>query len=203
MSLPLQQHAFVLDWLAPQHVVPALTLAVCAVWALAEILSLPRSRKQLDIPRGDWLTFALGTIPVAGAGAVLAWQYFFSTTRFEIAVVAAGLVLCVAGIGLRTWSKLVLGRFYTFSIALTEEHRILTDGPYRFVRHPLYLGTFLAVTGLFLLTQSWATLWLLTLPTMLVYGIRLVREDTYLIQQLGPDYRHYAQHTARLIPFVW
>ncbi len=52
-------------------------------------------------------------------------------------------------------------------------------------------------------TQSWPTWCLLTLPTALAYALRLVKEDAYLVSQLGADYQRYAQRTARLIPFVW
>lgn len=203
MSLPLQQLVSAPEMLDTQHIILVLTLIVSVVWTVAEVLSLPRSRRQLDIPRGDWLTVALGALPVTGVAAAVLWQYFFPSAKFYPVLVVPSLVLCLGGISLRIWSKLVLGRFYTFAIGLTEGHRILADGPYRFVRHPLYLGTFLVVFGFPLLTQSWATLWLLTLPTALVYALRLVKEDAYLVSQLGADYQRYAQRTARLIPYVW
>ena len=203
MSLPLQQHHTVLEMLDTQHFIPVLTLAVSAAWLAAELISLPRSKKQLDIPRGDWLTVALGILPVLGVAAVIVWQYFFSSEKFYSVLVVPSLVLCLAGIGLRTWSKIVLGRFYTFTIDWTDDHRLLTTGPYRFVRHPLYLGTFLAIAGFPLLTQSWATLWFLTVPTALAYCLRIVKEETYLAETLGPEYKSYTRRTARLIPFVW
>lgn len=203
MSLPLPQHQSVIEMLDSQHIALALSLAVSAAWLAAELLSMPRSRKQLDIPRGDWLTVGLGVLPVIGVAASILWQYFVPAQRFHPALVAPGVVLCLAGIGLRAWSRLVLGRFYTFSIGLTEGHRVLAEGPYRYVRHPLYLGTFLVVAGLPLLAQSWAAVWFLTVPTALAYAVRLVREDTYLIERLGVEYQIYARRTARLIPFVW
>lgn len=203
MSLPLQQFDSALEMLTSQHLIPVLTLVVSAVWGAAEVLSMPKSRKQLDIPRGDWLTVSLGVFPVIGVGAIILWQYFFSSDKFYPALVVPSLLLCLAGIVLRTWSKRVLGRFYTFAIDLAEEHRVLAEGPYRFVRHPLYLGTFLAIAGFPLLTQSWATVWFLTLPTALVYGLRLLKEEAYLVRHLGADYQTYAQRTARLIPFIW
>ncbi len=192
-----------LEILDPQHVILLLTVLLSIVWAVLEVLSLPKSRKQLDIPRGDWLTVALGAIPVLGVCAVILRQYFLSPEAFYPVLVVPSLILCLAGIGLRTWSKLVLGSFYTFAIGLTEGHRILAEGPYRFIRHPQYLGTFLTVAGFALLTQNWITLWLLTLPTIFVYGLRLVKEEAYLVNRLGADYRSYAKRTARLIPFVW
>lgn len=203
MSSPLLQHDSITEMLNTQHIIPVIMLVVCMIWLLAEVWSLPKSRKQLDIPRGDWLTLALGTVPVMGAGATVLWQYFSSTGKVYPALIALSLMLCVAGITLRTWSKIVLGRFYTFAIGLSEDHRVLADGPYRFVRHPLYLGTFLIVIGFLLLTQSWITLWFLTLPTVWIYGLRLVKEDAYLIRELGPEYHRYASRTARLVPFIW
>ncbi len=203
MSLPLQQHQTVVEMLDGQHVVQLLTLAVSVAWLAAELLSIPKARRQLDIPKGDWLTVSLGVLPVLGVAVAIVWQHFIPGAGFHPALLAPAIILCAAGIGLRTWSKIVLGRYYTFSIGLTEGHRILEAGPYRFVRHPLYLGTFLAVTGFPLLTQSWLTVWVLTLPTALAYGLRLLREEDYLLTQLGAEYRGYAQRTARLIPRIW
>lgn len=203
MSLPLQQHQTVSEMFDDQHIVQLLTFAVSVAWLAAELLSMPKARRQLDIPKGDWLTVSLGVVPVFGVAAAIAWQYFSTDVAIRAALLAPAVILCAAGIGLRTWSKIVLGRYYTFSIGLTEGHRILKDGPYRLVRHPLYLGTFLAVAGFPLLTQSWFTVWVLTLPTALVYGVRLIREDKYLLAQLGADYHGYASRTARLIPRVW
>lgn len=203
MSLPLQQQVNTLDMLNAQHAIPLLALTVSIVWVVAELASLPKSRKQLDVPRGDWLTAALGTVPVIGTGVAVVWQYFFASGTVYPAAVIPGLALCLTGIGLRTWSKLVLGRFYTFAIGLTEDHRILADGPYRLIRHPLYLGTFLVVISFPLLTQSWAAFWLLTVPTVPLYFLRLVREEAYLMQRMSAEYKAYACSTARLVPFVW
>ena len=203
MSLLLQRHHNFVELLDAQHIIPALTLAVSVVWLAAELFSMPRSRKQLDIPKGDWLSVSLGILPVLGMAATVVWQYLNPATTFRPVLIAPAVILCAAGIGLRTWSKLVLGRFYTFSIGLADDHRLLDEGPYRYVRHPLYLGTFLAVAGMPLLTQSWATVWFLSVPAALAYSLRLVREEAYLAVTLGSDYRAYARRTACLIPFVW
>ncbi|HXF65667.1 MAG TPA: isoprenylcysteine carboxylmethyltransferase family protein, partial [Burkholderiales bacterium] len=202
MSLPLEPYHSALAILEPPHLVPALALAVGVLWGAAELLTLPRSRRQLEIPRGDWLTVSLGVLPPVGVAASVLWQWLLPPAKFHPALVLPSLVLCLAGIGLRIWSKIVLGRYYTFAIGLTEDHRILAEGPYRFVRHPIYLGTFLAVAGFPLLTQSWATVWFLTVPAAVAYGLRLFKEEAYLVRHLGENYQTYAQRTARLIPFI-
>ena len=55
--------------------------------------------------------------------------------------VVAGLVLIVAGAALRAWSIVTLGRFFQYQIRIQAEHRVVTNGPYRYVRHPSYTGS--------------------------------------------------------------
>lgn len=189
-----------LNFVHPSH---ALTAVIAMAWIAVELLSLPKSRAQLRLEHGDWLSIALGTVPAVGAGAALLHEFLQPAKLVLVSLVFPGLVLFLAGIGLRIWSRLSLGRYYTFDISVTPEHRVTTAGPYRFVRHPLYLGTFLTAAGLPLITQGWMSVWLFAIPTAAIYGLRLVREDAYLMTALGSAYRDYAHRTARLIPFIW
>jgi len=192
-----------MDTLNITHPSHALILVAAVVWAVAELLSLPKSRMQLRLQRDDWLSIALGTVPVFGAGAALLHGFLQPAEPVDTPPVLPGVVLFLSGIALRIWSRLSLGRYYTFDISVTPEHQVTTAGPYRFVRHPLYLGTFLTAAGLPLMTQGWAALWLFTIPTAAIYGLRLMREDAYLMTAMGETYRDYARRTARLIPFLW
>lgn len=192
-----------MDTLNVVHPSHALTAVIAMAWIAVELLSLPKSRAQLRLEHGDWLSIALGTVPAVGAGAALLHEFLQPAKLVSVSFVFPGLVLFLAGIGLRIWSRLSLGRYYTFDISVTPEHRVTTAGPYRFVRHPLYLGTFLTAAGLPLITQGWMSVWLFAIPTAAIYGLRLVREDAYLMTAMGSAYRDYAHRTARLIPFIW
>lgn len=192
-----------MDTLNINHPSHALILGAAVIWAVAELLSLPRSRMQLRLERGDWLSIALGTVPVVGAGAAFLHEFLQPADPVDALLMLPGVALFFSGIGLRIWSKLSLGRYYTFDISVTPAHRVTTKGPYRFVRHPLYLGTLLTAAGLPLMTQGWMPFWLFTVPTTAIYGLRLVREDAYLMTAMGEAYRDYARRTARLIPYVW
>src|SRR5262249_56376675 len=61
--------------------------------------------------------------------------------------VAVGLVLIASGIGLRVWSIATLGRFFQYQIKVQPGHRVVTGGPYRYVRHPSYTGIALVLAG--------------------------------------------------------
>lgn len=192
-----------MDTLNVTHPSHALAVVIAMVWIAVELLSLPKSRAQLRLEHGDWLSIALGTVPAVGAGTALLYEFLQAATPVSASLLFPGLILFLAGIGLRIWSRRSLGRFYTFDISVTPEHRVTTAGPYRFVRHPLYLGTFLTAAGLPLITQGWMSVWLFAVPTTAIYGLRLVREDAYLMTAMGSAYRDYAHRTARLIPFIW
>jgi protein-S-isoprenylcysteine O-methyltransferase Ste14 len=59
-----------------------------------------------------------------------------------------GMTVFLAGVGLRLWAVRMLGRLFTFAIGVRTEHRIVQDGPYRWVRHPSYTGYLLVALGI-------------------------------------------------------
>lgn len=114
----------------------------------------------------------------------------------------AGIVLMVAGIGLRAWSIATLGRFFQYQIRVQPGHRVVTTGPYRYVRHPSYTGMALVLAGLAL---ACGDVW--SLAAMAVLGgsglaIRIRAEERQLGQALGSEYTAFAATHKRLIPGV-
>jgi protein-S-isoprenylcysteine O-methyltransferase Ste14 len=109
---------------------------------------------------------------------------------------AALMALCVP---LVYWVFSSLGKNVTQTVAIRREHSLVTSGPYRWVRHPLYTVAFLNFIGLSLLAADWF------IPLALVLGIAvLVKrtgiEEDRLIQRFGEDYRSYMQTTGRFVP---
>ena len=116
---------------------------------------------------------------------------------------AVGVGLVVTGLGLRWYAILVLGRFFTTNVALASDHRLVESGPYRFIRHPSYTGHLLAVLGIGLSLENWASLLILFLPTCAVMLWRIHIEEQTLAAGLGAVYREYMGRTKRLIPWVY
>lgn len=88
------------------------------------------------------------------------------------------------------------------SISIMAEARTLvTNGPYRLVRHPLYLAEEIATVGVFLQFMSWYAA--LILSVHFVFQIARMLNEERVLQAAFPDYQDYAQRTARLIPGVW
>jgi protein-S-isoprenylcysteine O-methyltransferase Ste14 len=117
--------------------------------------------------------------------------------------VVAGLVLIVAGIGLRAWSIITLGRFFQYQIRVQPGHRVVTAGPYRYVRHPSYTGIALALLGVALACGD-----VLGLIPVVVFGgtglaVRIRAEERQLAGALGAEYRQFAAERKRLVPGLW
>lgn len=110
-----------------------------------------------------------------------------------------GAVLMVACVPLLYWMFRSLGKNITPTVAIRNEHTLVTYGPYRWVRHPLYTFGFLAFVGLSLLSANWfiAAALLFGLPVILA---RTRIEEQQLIDRFGDDYRAYMQRTGRYFP---
>lgn len=113
------------------------------------------------------------------------------------------LLLFLGGTTLRWWSIIHLGRFFTVNVAITKDHRVVDDGPYRLVRHPSYSGLFLVFTGLGLMLFNWVALFVLTLPIFAMFVWRMNVEEHALMEALGEPYDDYMKHTKRFVPFVY
>jgi len=114
-----------------------------------------------------------------------------------------GLILFIGGVLLRWCSIICLGRFFTIDVAIAPDHQVVHSGPYRFVRHPSYLGALLAFAGFGLVLQNWASLLALIFPISMAFLYRIKVEESALLHALGNRYRDYAERTKRLIPFLY
>lgn len=113
-----------------------------------------------------------------------------------------GVVLFGLGSGLVFWSGVALGRLYSGDVTLQEDHRLVTSGPYRRVRHPRYAGGILLAFGLSLTFNSWIGLVL----GALFIGIVLLRirdEEALMREEFGREWEGYCERTRRLIPFIY
>ena len=111
-----------------------------------------------------------------------------------------GLGLIVLGIAFREWAVLSLGRFFTVSVTVTADHRLVRRGPYRWFRHPAYSGSVLTLVGFPLSLGTWAGGVLVLVVSLAGYLYRVRIEEKALLEALGDEYRDYMQHTWRFFP---
>ncbi len=113
-----------------------------------------------------------------------------------------GLALLVVGGVLRIWPMFVLGRRFSGLVAIQEGHRLVTDGVYRWIRNPSYLGYLIGGVGWALVFRSVAGL-LLVLPFVWLILARIRAEEALLASEFGDRYAGYRRRTWRLVPWVY
>ena len=121
------------------------------------------------------------------------------TTVVEI----VGLVVCVAGYLLMAWALITLGRNYQLGgSAPRPEDKMISDGPYSLIRHPMYTAALSISLGMAFLIQSGAFIGVFFIYLALIIPL-IIMEENVLRKAYDEQYRVYQQKTRKLIPFIY
>ncbi|TMC76586.1 MAG: isoprenylcysteine carboxylmethyltransferase family protein, partial [Chloroflexi bacterium] len=114
----------------------------------------------------------------------------------------AGVVLAVGSALFAAWAMWSLGRSYGIRMDLFEGHRLVTEGPYRVVRHPMYLGILSFHIGAIFALQSLLLLAATALYVVPFTAVRIVAEERVLLQGFGDAYGAFVRRVPALVPFA-
>ena len=112
-----------------------------------------------------------------------------------------GAVLTLAGLLVTVWARVHLGRNWSGTITVKQDHELITSGPYRLVRRPIYSGLLLAFMGGALARGEWRGIVAVVL-TFWAFWWKLRTEEQWMREQFGLAYEEYAHRVAALVPFV-
>ena len=152
-------------------------------------------------------TFILLTLrPIAGCAVLGSIAYLvdpawmaWSAVPLHAAVRAAGVLCSWSGWALLAWTFHALGLNLTDTVVTRAEHTLVTHGPYRRVRHPLYTAVLLAFLGNALAAANWFLFATGALAFALLV-LRTDREEAHLVARFGGAYEAYIQRTGRFLP---
>ena len=105
-------------------------------------------------------------------------------------------ILCIFGI---YWLFSSIGSGITPTSATRKEHKLVTNGIYRYIRHPLYTFGSSMFVAFGMMADSWLVA-ALGILTFILMAIRTPKEEANLIEKFGDDYREYMKHTGRFFP---
>jgi protein-S-isoprenylcysteine O-methyltransferase Ste14 len=114
-----------------------------------------------------------------------------------------GAVVALAGLGLRTWSVVTLGRYFTYVVKVAGDQPVIETGPYRLLRHPSYAGGLLTALGIGLTLGYALAPPIAAVPHLLGLLIRMRVEEQALLATIGEPYRAYMRRTKRIVPFIY
>jgi protein-S-isoprenylcysteine O-methyltransferase len=179
----------------------------CALWILLEVIawrikrsadsSKTRDQGSLTLVAFLWWTgIAIGfLLSSLLPQAAISWK---RTSLFFI-----GIGLMLVGIVVRWYSAAVLGKYFTFDVAIQRGQRLVEKGPYRYVRHPSYSGALLTLFGFGFALGNWAGLAAALSCTCFAYAYRIPVKEAALTSALGEAYKQYRKRTWWLVPFLF
>jgi protein-S-isoprenylcysteine O-methyltransferase Ste14 len=141
----------------------------------------------------------LGLIPFAyiATGFPAAFDQAFSAPRAW-----AGLVLFGAALALFRATHKALGRNWSVTLAVRQDHALVTGGVYRFVRHPMYTAFWMWAIAQALTLQNWVAGPAGIIGFGTLYLLRVGREEALMRETFGPAWDDYAARTPRVVPFL-
>jgi protein-S-isoprenylcysteine O-methyltransferase Ste14 len=112
----------------------------------------------------------------------------------------AGIVIFALAIWLLWRSHHDLGRHWTVTVALRDDHELITSGVYRYIRHPMYSAHLIWAIAQIMILHNWIAGYSFLIVQIPFYLIRIKNEEAMMIEQFGDAYKTYMEETDRLIP---
>jgi protein-S-isoprenylcysteine O-methyltransferase Ste14 len=178
-----------------RHLIPALWGVWCVYWLVASAWAKPAARREslrsrlshlIPLAVGVWLFVRPPLLHQRFLPDWLGWYWL-------------GVVLVAAGLGWAAYARVHLGRNWSGVVTLKQDHTLITTGPYRWTRHPIYSGLLLALLGSALALGELRDLVGFALVTA-SFVRKLAIEEQFLAGQFPAEYRRYRSQVAALVP---
>lgn len=184
--------------------IPIVATGVRVLWLMIEYPYLRRYRVS---PAKDWDKHSAELWDAANAiepgGMVLGFLGIGRIQTGSNVIGVLGLTLLLVGVAIRWTAIYTLGRHFTGTVLIRNDHRLVRSGLYRHLRHPAYTGALVAHLGLGLSFSNWFSPTLSFVPFFVAAMYRMKVEEQALTEHFGEEYITYSRNTKRLIPKVY
>ena len=157
--------------------------------------------------RKGGLEVGLLMLAVLGFVVPLIWLaspvFAFAEYPLRIGPLIAGIVCFVVSLWLFYRSHADLGTNWSITLQVRERHRLITQGVYRRVRHPMYSALFLYSLGQVLVLPNWVAGPSYLIAFGILFALRVHAEEEMMIEEFGAEYSAYMARTKRLVPGLW
>ena len=160
---------------------------------------LPNSKKLkgVKLAKWTWIAFSV-TYPLLIFGSV--GEYFLIPGKINLWISGIGVGIVVVRIWLKWWAMFTLGEYWSVQIEVRESHKLVKEGPYRYLRHPAYLSNLMEYLGVPLIANAYYTLIGVLVIYLPLNLIRLHLEERELIRKFGEEYEDYRKEVPALLP---
>ena len=169
-----------------------------------------RAGEQVEADRGAIEREGWGyiTVRIIGSLALIAFLVLYTINPPWLSVLSLpfsdwlrwlGIILGVCSFVLYAWAQAVLGKARSPHLQMRQQHQLITCGPYACIRHPIYTAYLVFITAIALVTASWLLVGLLAV-SIVVFALRIPKEEMMLIDVFGAQYAEYMRRTGGLLP---
>jgi protein-S-isoprenylcysteine O-methyltransferase Ste14 len=183
------------------HAITIPWLLLAAFWAITAVSAKKSLRSESTPSQLYHVLFMTGVFALLFRRDIRIGQLGVHVLPASAQVAYAGLVLTSLGATFAIWARSTLGRNWSGTVTVKENHSFVYHGPYRLVRHPIYAGGLLAMLGTAIVYGE-AGCFLAVALAFVGWWLKTRREEEFMTQQFGEEYRRYQRNVKRLIPFV-
>ncbi len=174
---------------------------ITILWIL-EFIIFPSKYDNGDYQeKKSFLYILAGIVTTITLTIILTWFNLFTISNYFMHFI--GISFYIVGIGLRYTSSIKLGKYFTRDVQVKEDQELISDGPYKILRHPLYLGLFLLTIAVPLFFQNILMLVFAILVMGVLLNNRMQIEEKNMETVLGNKYILWKNERYRFIPFIY
>jgi protein-S-isoprenylcysteine O-methyltransferase Ste14 len=180
------------------NIFPILVFAVFFIDHLIPRLTIVKGKEPAEkSDRGSYAVISIATLIAVLAGVAMRLLNIGTSSGLFQWV---GVLIIIAGLAIREWALIKLGRFFSRTVQIETEHKVITVGPYRWIRHPAYTGMILIYAGIIMSIGTWLGA-LLTFSIVTISLLCRIRvEERTMLNTFGDEYRDYMKQTWLLFP---
>jgi len=156
-----------------------------------------KSRREIILLTLAWIGFFVPLVWVASPA------FSFAEYPLRLGPLIAGVACFVVGLWLFHRSHADLGTYWSVTLEVRENHRLVTQGIYRRVRHPMYAALFLYAIGQALALPNWFAGPSYLLSFGILFALRVRAEEKMMLETFGDEYAAYMASTKCLVPGIW
>ena len=169
--------------------------------------SIAGMKEKLKTAENEWgPNFKIVTAIISVIGIAGLFLYLFSPPWWTWTIIPVGewiqwlgIIIAVVPIFFIFWVHQHLDRQWSIALEIQEDHKLITTGPYKYVRHPMYLGIFIYTIGLMMISLDLLVILFFAFSIWVNYR-RIPSEEQMLIDEFGDEYLEYIKHSGRLLP---
>lgn len=197
------------EYLNLEHIAKVIWALYMILWAAIRFRPNKNSRRTgiSFTDRSPVERFSMA-ISFTGLGIIPAiWVFTDLLDKFDhptnLSILIIGTLIAISALLLFRKTHKALGKMWSHSLDLRDDHKLVSDGVYKYVRHPMYSAFWLWALALPFLLSNWIAGFAGIIGFGTLFFLRVGQEERMMESQFGEEYRDYCAHTKRIIPRIY